>query len=109
MRRLQRVRESIELSLEQFTAQNTAYFVHKKTVHVNRMNEVNSDQFRKCFSSSATTAVISFCAACIDDILSKWLGVKESKRLKRSNHVSFRDYFAVSRNWFDQIKSKLMA
>merc|ERR1719464_548536 len=109
MRRLQRVHHSVELALDQFTQQNTAYFVDKKTVHVKRMAAVNTDQFSKCFSSTATDAIISESVACLDDILSKWLGVKESKRLQRTNHISFRDYFAVARNWFDQIKLKQMA
>jgi len=108
MRVLQSV---IEMSLEQFAHQNRAYFFEfrrKRTIQVSRMAAVNLSVYRQLVTAQSMQSVIAECTCFINATLSKWNGVKESKRLK-TQILEFRKYFAVSKNWFDQIKLEHMA
>jgi len=108
MRILQSV---IEMSLEQFAHQNREYFVEfrrNRTIQVPRMAAVNLSVYRQLVTAQAMQSVIAECTCFINATLSKWNGVKESKRLK-TQILEFRKYFAVSKNWFDQIKLEHMA
>jgi len=77
-------------------------------IQVSRMATVNHSVYRAVVTAKAMQSVIAECTCFINATLSKWNGVKESKRLK-TQILEFRKYFAVSKNWFDQIKLEHMA
>ena len=95
MRILQSV---IEASLEQFAQQNRAYFFEfrrKRTIQVSRMAAVNMAEYRQLVTAQATQSVIAEYTCFINDTLTKWNGVRESKRLK-TQMLEFRKYFSGS-------------
>ena len=108
--RLIEIRNVIQISLNKFTSQNRASFSQNKHIQTSRMHICNIDFANAYFlnvSSSQTplNKIFIKCKQAINTFLDNWNGVRKSKTEKDS----FRKYFKVARNSFDQSKQKVIS
>ena len=101
----------IRSSIDEFCHQNRLYFVEqrgKTTIRVDDMRRANERMSSECFSEGKLHRILSECGQNIDILLRHWSGVRNSQKIKEQT-VSFRTYFKIAKNWFDQIKGNEMA
>jgi len=109
-RRMIAFREILNSSIQQFSLQNRRYFVEqrgKTTIRVDRMERANLRMSNEWFDDDKLRRVLSECGQQIDITLRNWRGVRNSQKIRECT-VSFRTYFNIAKNWFDQIKSNEM-
>ena len=106
--RLTEIRNIIKISLNKFTSQNRASFLHNKHIQTSRMDNCNINLANTFFlhvSSQPINKIFIKCKQAINTLLDAWKGVRKSKTEKDS----FRKYFKVARNSFDQCKQKVIS
>ena len=108
--RLTEIRNIIKVSLNKFNSQNRASFSHVEHIQTSRMDTCNNFFANAYFlnvSSSQTPLhkIFNKCKQAINTFLDNWEGVRKSKTEKDS----FRKYFKVARNTFDQSKQKVIS
>ena len=108
--RLTEIRNVIQISLNKFTSKNRASFSQNEHIQTSRMHICNINFANAYFLnvSSLQTPLnkifIKYKQA-INTFLDNWEGVRKSKTEKDS----FRKYFKVARNSFDQSKQKVIS
>ena len=101
----------IRQSIAQFTDENTRYFIdlkQKTTIRVDRMGRVNGEMFEQHLHSAALDSVMDGCGDSLSNMLNEWNGVRRLN-LMQEEDMSFRKYFGICKNWFDQIKLERIA
>lgn len=94
--------------LTQFFKQNMVSFKHMQFIQVERMNNCNINNANIYIlnkASEAVSGIISTCKTSIKKSLSDWNGVRKSKKYP----LTFKQYFCIARNTFDQRKPPIIA
>ena len=102
----------IALSVDQFTRQNTRYFIEirgKTTIRVQRMDKTNREMVNHFLNPQTQKYTIASCSAALTEALAKWGGVRRSSKFTEDDNVPFKAYYRTAQNWFDQCKVPLLS
>ena len=109
-KRMGAFRHILASSIEQFSRQNHHYFVEqrgKTTIRIELMQRANMEKSREWFEEAKLRRILSECGQHIEITLRNWRGVRNSQKIRECT-VTFRTYFNIAKNWFDQVKSNTM-
>lgn len=110
-KRQQKCIKVIALSVDQFTRQNTSYFIDLRgstTVRVQRMDQVNREMTSHFLSNDFHRNTIASSSAALTATLKRWSGVQKSQKVQKQDVVEFGVYFKIAKNWLDQCKVDLL-
>ena len=105
-KRIKIIHQIIELSLTQFKTENLSNFQQYNNIQIDTMHSINTRLFNEYFvNGDKATNIRLKTEKAITKQLEKWRGVQRSKKVVKA----FRDYFKISKNWFDQKKIEIIA
>lgn len=100
------------MSINKFAKQNQASFGHIQYIQVNRMNNCTINNVNKYiyFANDKKIPehinnILNKCKKSVSKLLDDWKGIKKSKK----QMSTFRAYFSIAKNSFDQSKIRIIA
>eukprot|EP00484_Ammonia_sp_Unknown_P026661 CAMPEP_0197036298 /NCGR_PEP_ID=MMETSP1384-20130603/13849_1 /TAXON_ID=29189 /ORGANISM="Ammonia sp." /LENGTH=690 /DNA_ID=CAMNT_0042466465 /DNA_START=262 /DNA_END=2334 /DNA_ORIENTATION=+ len=103
-KRVELCMHSIATAITDFYHVNESYF--HRNINIEQVKNLNLHIFTDSFINNGDAALIAQqCKAKISEHLDCWKGIQRSKKIT----ASFRDYFKISKNWWDQRKIDITA
>ena len=102
-KRIDKLQTIILKSMDEFINESNKNFKEITAINIERMNKINHENYNKDLSNTSKFMINieKECNNKIFECLSSWNGVKRSKK----NISTFRQYFKIARNTFDQRKT----